>query len=160
MLDDLAGKLLLPIAIVTGALLLPGPAPVVVEVGDWPVIPAPTVVVETPAIVFPEAEASVVNVAPSVPVVVEKRVDVAGPTVTVFEDREVVVEVPVEVRTCLNFDELPYFDLARAVSVARPGESWSLSGDHYSGLSWLDSTPMPSMSEIIGGWLWSLEDDC
>lgn len=30
----------------------------------------------------------------------------------------------------------------------RPGETWVLRGDEYSDLEWLDSTPMPTLSEI------------
>jgi len=48
----------------------------------------------------------------------------------IYEDREVEVERIVEVRTCLDFAELPYFDLANALTVAFPGEPWSLSGSH------------------------------
>ncbi len=161
-MDDLglSGKLFLPAAIVAAALMMPKGEPVVVQIQDWPEMPAPVVSVEAPSIVFPETKPSVVNVSPAEPVVTEKLVNVPGPTTTVFQDREVIVEQVVEVRTCLDFDELPSWDLARAVSMARPGESWSLSGDYYPGLNWLDSTPKPSEGEIIAGWLKALEAEC
>ena len=159
-MDDLglSGKLFLPVAIVTAAFVMPKGEPVTVQIDEWPEMPAPVVTVEMPELALPEVKPSVVNVKAGEPVLVEKRVDVPGPERIVYQDREVIVEVPVEVRTCLNFDELPYFDLANAISAARPGESWSLSGDHYPGLVWLDSTPKPQMSEIIGGWLGALEE--
>ena len=161
-MDDLglSGKLFLPVAIVAAALMMPKGEPVVVQIQDWPEMPAPVVSVEAPSIVFPETKPSVVNVSPAEPVVTEKLVDSPGPERVVFQDREVIVEQVVEVRTCLDFDELPSWDLARAVSAARPGESWSLSGDYYPGLNWLDSTPKPSEGEIIAGWLKSLEALC
>ncbi len=161
-MEDLgiAGKLFLPIAIVTAAFIMPTPDPAVIEVSvaEWPEMPAPVVNVDVPE--FPEMKASTVTVQPAEPVVVEKRVDVPGPVRTVYEEVEVEVEKLVEVRTCLNFDELPSWDLARAISMARPGESWSLSGDYYPGLNWLHDTPKPSEGEIIAGWLKALEADC
>ena len=161
-MDDFgwSGKLFLPLAIVTAAFVMPTPEPAVIEVSvaEWPEMPAPVVNVDVPE-VSPVKPSSVV-VQPAVPVIVEKRVDVPGPTVTVYEEVEVEVERIVEVRTCLNFDELPSWDLARAVSMARPGESWSLSGDYYPGLVWHDSTPKPSEREIIAGWLKALEAEC
>jgi hypothetical protein len=161
-LDDLglSGKLFLPVAIVAAALMMPKGQPITVQIDEWPEIPAPVVTVETPAISFPEVKSPVINVKAGEPVVTEKRVDVPGPERIVYEDREVEVERLVEVRTCLDFDELPYFDLPRAISAARPGESWSLSGDYYPGLVWLDSTPKPTQTEIIAGWLKSLEAQC
>ena len=163
-MDDfgVAGKLFLPLAIVTAAFVMPTPEPAVIElsVAEWPDMPAPVVTVEAPSLMFPEGAPVVLNVKPAEPVVTEKLVNVPGPTTTVFQDREVIVEQVVEVRTCLDFDELPSWDLARAVSMARPGESWSLSGDYYPGLNWLDSTPKPSEGEIIAGWLKALEAEC
>jgi hypothetical protein len=158
-MDDLgfAGKLFLPVAIVTAAFVMPTPEPAVIEVAvaDWPEIPAPVVNVEVPE--FPDTKAPVVTVKPE-PVVTEKLVTVAGPTV--YEDREVVVDRVVEVPACLDYEALPYFDLANAISVTRPGESWSLSGDYYNGLVWLDSTPAPTFTEVVGGWLQHLESQC
>ena len=159
----IAGKLFLPLAIVTAALIMPTPDPAVIElsVAEWPDMPAPVVNVEVPD--FPElpaVEASSVTVQPAEPVIVEKRVDVPGPTVTVYEDREVIVDRIVEVPACIDFTDLPYFDLASAVSVTRPGEGWSLSGDFYNGLNWLADTPKPTFSEIMGGWLTHLEAEC
>ena len=163
-MDDLgvAGKLFLPLAIVTAAFVMPTPEPAVIElsVAEWPDMPAPVVTVEAPTFALPDGGQVVLNVKPAEPVVTEKVVNVPGPVTTVFEDRDVVVERVIEVRTCVDFDALPSWDLARAVSMARPGESWSLSGDYYPGLNWLDSTPKPSEGEIIAGWLKALEAEC
>lgn len=160
---DIAGKLFLPIAIVTAAFVMPTPEPAVIElsVAEWPEMPAPVVNVDVPEFpAIPEGKGSSVTVTPATPVVVEKRVDVPGPTVTVYEDREVIVERIVEVPACIDFAALPYFDLANAVSVTRPGESWSLSGDYYNGLVWHSATTKPTFTEIVGGWLANLEAQC
>jgi hypothetical protein len=152
----LAGKLFLPVAIVTAATVMPSPepAPVIVEIAEWPVMPAPVVTVEAPA--FPESKPTVVNVSPAEPVVVEEKVEVEKEKrVNVPVDRVVTIEVPV--RTCLVWGELPDYDLARAITVTRPGEAWMLDGDSYRGLTWLDVTPKPSESELLGGWLANLE---
>jgi hypothetical protein len=156
--DDfgLAGKLFLPVAIVTAAFVMPRPepAPVIVEIAEWPAMPAPVVTVEAPT--FAEAKPTVVNVSPAEPVVVEETVEVEKvQRVEVPVDRVVTVEVPV--RTCLVWDELPSYDLAKAITVTRPGEAWMLDGDSYNGLVWLDSTSKPSESELLGGWLADLE---
>jgi hypothetical protein len=50
--------------------------------------------------------------------------------------------------------------LAKALSVTRPGEAWSLNGDSYAGLVWGDVTPKPTESELLGGWLADLETLC
>lgn len=161
-MDDLglSGRIFLPVAIVAAALMMPKGEPVVVQIDDWPEMPAPIVTVEAPKISLPESGGVVLNVKPAEPVVTEKLVNVAGPERVIYEDREVIVERVVEVRTCVDFDALPSWDLARAVSMARPGESWSLSGDYYPGLNWLDSTSKPSEGEIIAGWLKALEAEC
>lgn len=163
--SGIASKLFLPVALIAAVTMMPTPeaSTINVELKDWPAIPAPIVTVESPGITFPEfpiAKPSTVTVQPAEPVVVEKRVEVPGPTVTVYEDREVEVEKIVEVPACIDFDDLPYFDLPNAISVTRPGEAWSLSGDYYNGLSWSDSTPKPTFSEIVGGWLGNLEEQC
>ena len=164
-MEDLgiASKLFLPVAIVTAAFIMPTPDPAVIElsVAEWPEMPAPVVNVNAPEFPgLPEAKPSTVTVTPATPVLVEKRVEVPGPTVTVYEDREVIVDRIVEVSACIDFTDLPYFDLANAVSVTRPGEGWSLSGDYYNGLNWLADTPKPTFTEIVGGWLTHLEDQC
>lgn len=167
-MDDLgfSGKLFLPLAIVTAAFVMPTPEPAVIElsVAEWPEMPAPVVNVDVPEFPefpeFPVAKPSTVTVQPAEPVIVEKRVDVPGPVRTVYEEVEVEVERIVEVPACINFDDLPYFDLPNAVSVTRPGEAWSLSGDYYNGLTWSDTTTKPTFSEIVGGWLAHLESEC
>jgi len=105
---------------------------------------------EAPAITFPDIPAPIVNV---------EQAPTPEPQI-IYEDREVEVERIVEVRTCLDFADLPYFDLANALTVAFPGEPWSLSGSHYNGLTWHGESPQPDMTAIIGGWLAHLEQDC
>jgi len=112
---------------------------------EFPDIPAPVVNVDIPA--FPDLPAPIVNVEQGQPEVV-------------YQDREVEVERIVEVRSCLDYGDLPYFDLANALTVAFPGEPWSLSGSHYNGLVWNGETPQPDMTAIIGGWLAHLSDSC
>lgn len=159
-MDDygLAGKLFLPVAIITAAFVMPKPepAPVVIEIAEWPTLPAPTITVEVPP--FPDLKPTIVNVAPAEPVVTEKVIEKKGDAVEVFVDRVVTVEVPT--RTCLVWDELPSYDLAKAITVTRPGEAWMLDGDSYGGLVWLDVTPKPSESELLGGWLADIEEGC
>jgi len=81
------------------------------------------------------------------------------PTI-IYEDRTVEVEKIVEVPACLDYTDLPYFDLANALSVAFPGAEWSLNGSYYNGLTWHSDSPQPDMTAIIGGWLTHLEQDC
>lgn len=154
----LAEKLFLPFAIVTAAVIMPKPepTPVVVEIADWPAVAAPVITVEVPE--FPEIKPTIVNVSPAEPVVVEETIEVeVEKRVNVPVDRVVEVEKVVEVRTCLVWDELPHYDLAKAISVTRPGEAWSLNGDSYGGLVWHDITAKPSEAELLGGWLADLE---
>ena len=98
-MDDLgwSAKLFLPIAIVTAAMMMPKGQPITVQVDEWPDIPAPVVTVEAPVVQMPEIKSPVINVKAGEPVVTEKRVDVLGPERIVYEDREVIVEVPVEI---------------------------------------------------------------
>lgn len=39
-------------------------------------------------------------------------------------------------------------DIAAVLSHIRPGEQWSLIGEDYTGLIWLDDSPKPSLAEI------------
>jgi len=163
------------------ALILPLPAasetpPPVIEVTlSLTDLPTPVVNVTVPEqdaptvnVTVPEQPAPVVNVAapvippfPDIPAPVVNVEQAATPEPEViYQDREVEVEKIVEVRTCLDFEELPYFDLANALTVAFPGEPWSLSGSHYNGLVWHGETPQPDMTAIIGGWLAHLESHC
>jgi hypothetical protein len=43
-------------------------------------------------------------------------------------------------------------DYAAALTAIRPGAQWSLNGDDYSGLTWLDDSPMPSQAELDAAW--------
>ncbi|HEY7822748.1 MAG TPA: hypothetical protein VIG24_07950 [Acidimicrobiia bacterium] len=160
------------VAVAVIALLIPNratsetPPPVIEVTLSLTDLPTPVVnvtVPEQPApdIVFPEQAAPVVNVTvPEQPApVVNVDVESQEPQV-VYQDREVEVERIVEVRTCLDFAQLPYFDLANALTVAFPGEPWSLSGSHYPGLVWYGTSPQPDMTAIIAGWLAHLESEC
>lgn len=165
-MDDfgVAGKLFLPVSIVAAASMMPTPTtavaevpPTVVEAPDWSEMPAPIVNVKIPD--YPTLKPSVVNVSPAEPVVVKEEVEVE---VEVVKEVEVEkrVEVPVEVRTCLVWDELPSWDLTAAIVATRPDEPWSLNGDYYDGLNWLADTPKPTQTELIAGWLADLESQC
>ena len=165
--------------ILFAALILPLPAesetpPPVIEVTlSLTDLPAPVVnvtVPEQPAPVvnlpafpeFPEQAAPVVNVTvPQQPAPVVNMEQAATPEPRIiYEDREVEVEKIVEVPACIDFAELPYFDLANALTVAFPGEPWSLSGSHYPGLVWQGEGDKPDMTAIIAGWLTHLESEC
>lgn len=39
-------------------------------------------------------------------------------------------------------------DYAQILSVNYPGKQWSLDGDSYDGLTWLDSSPKPTQAEL------------
>jgi hypothetical protein len=83
------------------------------------------------------------------------------PAQIIYEDRVVEVERIVEIPSCLDYSQLPHFDLANALSRAFPGAQWGLSGSHYPGLDWTDPViPKPDMTAIIGGWLAYLSEDC
>lgn len=159
------------IAVVTAiALLVPTRAasntpPPTIEVSlSLTDLPAPIVNLSVPEsqpnvnITVPETPAPVVNLDMPAPIV---NVDVESqePQV-IYQDREVEVERIVEVPACLDYADLPYFDLANALSVAFPGEPWSLNGSHYNGLVWHGETPQPDMTAIIGGWLTHLTESC
>jgi hypothetical protein len=113
-------------------------------------------------VTIPEQPAPVINltVPKSEPSTVIVEPAPVLPAQVIYEDRTVEVERIVEVRTCLDFTELPYFDLANALSVAFPGAQWSLNGSYYPGLVWLDDSPQPDMTAIIAGWLQHLESGC
>ena len=119
-----------------------------------------------PVIEFPDIPAPIVNVDVAMPegqrepttVIVEPAPVL--PAEIIYQDREIEVERIVEVPACLDYSDLPYFDLANALTVAFPGEPWSLSGSHYNGLVWHGETPQPDMTAIIGGWLAHLSDSC
>ena len=156
----------LAVAIVVEALLIPTTAgtqtePVVVHV-TIPEQPAPIVNVTVPELEAPVVNVTVPDQQPIVNVTVPEQpapvVNVTQPERTV--EVEVEVERIVEVRTCLDFAELPHFDLANALTAAFPGALWGLSGSHYNGLTWRDDSPKPDMAAIIGGWLTHLESQC
>jgi len=43
-------------------------------------------------------------------------------------------------------------NIIEVLHAVRPGEAWSLSGDDYSGLEWLDDTPKPTLGELEAAW--------
>lgn len=151
-------------ATILAASIILRPAPPVYPEASTIVIQQETPVVnithEPPAITI-EPQAVVVNVPRSVPnqpvnVVVEPAPVLPPEIVYQTRDVERIVEVP----SCLDYSNLPHFDLANALTKARPGAQWSLNGDHMNGLIWHDATTPPTMTEVIGGWLTALAEDC
>ena len=168
-----SGQVLLAAAILSASIIVRPAPPVIAETGAS----EPTVLVELvfpegvfagPEIVFPEIVIpnypdvvvqvpefpAPVVVEPSEPVIVERIVERDGP------ERVVEVERIVEVPSCLDYADLPHFDLANALTAAFPGALWGLNGSHYNGLTWRDESPKPDMTAIIGGWLAFLSEDC
>lgn len=43
-------------------------------------------------------------------------------------------------------------DLTKCLMYFRPGEQWTLNGDFYDGLVWLDNTPKPTQEELESVW--------
>ena len=43
-------------------------------------------------------------------------------------------------------------DYAQILSVNYVGKQWSLNGDSYEGLDWLDTTPKPTQAELDALW--------
>ena len=43
-------------------------------------------------------------------------------------------------------------DYTAILSLNYPGAQWSLNGDSYDGLTWLDSTPKPTQAELDALW--------
>jgi hypothetical protein len=113
-----------------------------------PETPAPIVNVQTPAVNIPKMEPATIIVEPS---------STPAPQV-IYQDRDVEVVKVVEVPSCLDYADLPYFDLANALTVGFPGTLWGISNG---ALTWNDGdVPEPSMAEIIGAWLAHLAKDC
>jgi len=53
-------------------------------------------------------------------------------------------------------------DYAAVISAIRPGSQWTLDGDDYAGLSWLDDSPKPTKKTLDDAWPqveWQLEHD-
>ena len=172
---DKIARLGLIAAVAAVALLVPTRAasqtpPPVIEVAvsltDLPPAVVNVSVPEPAAVEFPELPAPIVNVDVTLPegltqpstVIVEPAPVL--PAEIVYQDRTVEVERIVEVPACLDYSDLPHFDLANALTAAFPGALWSLNGSHYSGLTWRDDSPQPDMTAIIGGWLTHLSADC
>jgi len=43
-------------------------------------------------------------------------------------------------------------DYAAVLTAIRPGAQWSLDGDDYAGLTWLDDSPKPTQAELDAAW--------
>jgi hypothetical protein len=43
-------------------------------------------------------------------------------------------------------------DIPSILMHIRPGAAWSLSGDEYAGLDWLDDSPKPTEQELVDAW--------
>jgi hypothetical protein len=43
-------------------------------------------------------------------------------------------------------------DYAAVLTVLYPSAQWSLDGDDYAGLTWLDDSPVPSQAELDAAW--------
>lgn len=43
-------------------------------------------------------------------------------------------------------------DYAAILTLNYPGTSWTLNGDDYAGLTWLDDTPKPTQAELDAQW--------
>jgi len=45
-----------------------------------------------------------------------------------------------------------HMDIPATLTHLRPGAQWSLNGDSYDGLTWLDETPAPTEAELLAAW--------
>jgi hypothetical protein len=43
-------------------------------------------------------------------------------------------------------------DIIAVLEAIRPGAQWTLDGDDYAGLTWLDDSPKPSQAELDAAW--------
>jgi hypothetical protein len=43
-------------------------------------------------------------------------------------------------------------DYAAVLTAIRPGTQWTLDGDDYAGLTWLDDSPKPTQAELDAAW--------
>ena len=43
-------------------------------------------------------------------------------------------------------------DIPSVLESIRPGAAWTLNGDDYAGLTWLDDSPKPTQAELDAGW--------
>ena len=50
-------------------------------------------------------------------------------------------------------------DYTKILSLNYPGAQWSMDGDSYEGLDWLDSTPKPTQAELDALWIPTQEAD-
>ena len=50
-------------------------------------------------------------------------------------------------------------DYTKILSLNYPGAQWSMDGDSYEGLDWLDSTPKPTQEELDALWIPTQEAD-
>jgi len=45
-----------------------------------------------------------------------------------------------------------HMDIPATLTHLYPGAQWTLSGDTYDGLTWLEDTPAPSEAELLAAW--------
>jgi hypothetical protein len=50
-------------------------------------------------------------------------------------------------------------DYTKILTLNYPGTQWTLNGDSYEGLDWLDSTPKPTQAELDALWIPTQEAD-
>jgi hypothetical protein len=43
-------------------------------------------------------------------------------------------------------------DITTILTVEYPGAQWTLDGDTYDGLTWLDDSPQPTEAELVAAW--------
>ncbi len=43
-------------------------------------------------------------------------------------------------------------DIPAVLAAIRPGAQWTLDGDDYAGLTWLDDSPKPTQAELDAAW--------
>lgn len=43
-------------------------------------------------------------------------------------------------------------DIPAVLQSIRPGAAWTLNGDSYDGLDWLDDSPKPTLAELEAAW--------
>lgn len=49
-------------------------------------------------------------------------------------------------------DKENIMDIPVILQSIRPGASWTLNGDDYAGLDWLDDSPKPTLAELEAAW--------
>ena len=154
----------LPAAIIIAAFLMkpiaPEPIVLAVDLSEVEMPASAVTITQEPSVIHVEMQPATANQAPARPMTVVVEPSPVLPPEVIYEERIVEVTRTVEVPACLDYGNLPDFNLPNALGAAFPGAQWSLSGDQYSGLVWHDDTPKPTFTQILGGWLTYLEQYC